>query len=101
MKDKNEKVSGFAKRLKASRMLADKTQQQAADAIGISLRNYQRYESNETEPSLSKLVTLAKLYEKSTDSLLGIAPFSSNENGNFWLDDAPTSILDDGYDYPL
>ena len=47
------------------------TRPEVADAIGISLKSYQRYETGEREPSASVLAALADLYEVSADYLLG------------------------------
>lgn len=49
-----------------------------ADALGIALRSYQRYEEGTTEPNLDNLILISKKLEVSTDYLLGLtdeAPF--------------------------
>ena len=48
------------------------TRPEAAEAIGISQKSYQRYETGEREPSASVLAALADLYEVSADYLLGL-----------------------------
>lgn len=72
MRKKVEKVPGFPKRLRAARLSAGRTQQQVADKLHISLRNYQKYESGETEPSMGNLVMLSIWLDVSVDYLLGL-----------------------------
>ena len=48
------------------------TQQASADAIGSTLRTYQRYESDTTEPSLNDLSKLCVLFGVTSDYLLGL-----------------------------
>ena len=45
-----------------------------ADALCIDRSTYAYYELGETQPSLLMLVRLAKLYDVTTDYLLGIQP---------------------------
>jgi len=47
------------------------TMQNMADELYISLRNYQRYESGETSPTLEGLVHIANLLNVPMDYLLG------------------------------
>ena len=58
-------------RLKTLRILNNYTQQNMADKLNIALRNYQKYESDETKPSLDNLVKLADCLNVTTDYLLG------------------------------
>lgn len=60
----------FNDRLRATRIFRGFTQQKTADAIGILLRHYQKYESGEIEPDLNRLVELATLFKVPTDFLL-------------------------------
>ena len=65
-------------RLKHTRIIRNLTQQNMADALGIALRSYQRYEEGTTEPNLDNLILISKKLEVSTDYLLGLtdeAPF--------------------------
>ena len=50
------------------------TQREIADALCINRSTYAYYELGETQPSLLMLVRLAKLYDVTTDYLLGIQP---------------------------
>ena len=72
MKSKGEKLPGFGKRLREDRLLVGMTQQQIADAVGVTLRTYQRYESGDTEPSLYDLVSLCIVLSTTPDRLLGV-----------------------------
>jgi transcriptional regulator with XRE-family HTH domain len=42
-----------------------------ADAVGIELRSYQRYESGDSEPPYAMLIALANFLNVPTDFLLG------------------------------
>ena len=50
------------------------TQREIADALCIDRSTYAYYELGETQPSLLMLARLAKLYDVTTDYLLGIQP---------------------------
>ena len=47
------------------------TAQQMADELGIGLRSYRHYESNDRQPSLQMLVKMADKLNVTTDYLLG------------------------------
>ncbi|WP_320691328.1 helix-turn-helix transcriptional regulator [Monoglobus pectinilyticus] len=47
------------------------TQKQVASNIGITERNYQRYEANDQRPSFDILISLADFYNVSLDYLVG------------------------------
>jgi len=59
------------------------TAQQMADYLGIKLRSYRAYESNDRHPSLQVLVKLADKLNVTTDYLLGRTSKSDigDENG--------------------
>lgn len=61
----------FKNRLRATRITRGYTLQKTADALGIALRSYQKYESGDSEPAFDYLVTLADLFNVPTDFLLG------------------------------
>ncbi len=61
----------FKDRLRTARIARGYTLQKAADAIGIALRSYQKYESGDSEPAFDYLVMLADLFNVPTDFLLG------------------------------
>lgn len=60
----------FKDRLRATRISRGYTLQQVADAIGIELRSYQRYEGGKSEPPFYSLKILADLFDVPTDFLL-------------------------------
>lgn len=61
----------FNDRLRATRIYRSITQQKTADAIGVPLRHYQKYESGEIEPDLTRLTELAGFFNVPSDFLLG------------------------------
>lgn len=60
----------FNDRLRATRMFRKFTQQEVADAIGIALRSYQRYESGDIEPPYVSLIALTDFLDVPSDFLL-------------------------------
>ncbi len=60
----------FSDRLRATRIFRKVTQQQIADAVGVTLRSYQRYEGGAIEPPYASLVALADFLDVPIDFLL-------------------------------
>ena len=60
----------FNDRLRTTRIFRKFTQQEAADAAGIALRSYQRYESGDIEPPFNSLIALADFFNVPADFLL-------------------------------
>lgn len=60
----------FSDRLRATRISRNTTQQRTADAIGVPLRHYQKYESGEIEPDLKRLTDLSVFFNVPADFLL-------------------------------
>lgn len=60
----------FGNNLKIARNKKGLSQMEVAERLNISRSVLSNYETNVSEPSLSILVSLAKLYEVSTDYLL-------------------------------
>ena len=60
----------FGDRLRATRISKGITQQKTADAIGIYIRHYQKYESGEVEPDLKRLTDLSNFFNVPADFLL-------------------------------
>lgn len=56
--------------LKKARLLAEITQKEAAEYLGITQTTYCKYERNKIDIPLSKAVKLAKLYKKTIDALI-------------------------------
>lgn len=61
----------FCDRLRICRIARGFTLQEIADAIGISLRTYQKYESGHVYPDYAHLVEVADFLNVPTDFLLG------------------------------
>lgn len=61
----------FNDRLRATRIFRNVTQQKTADAMGVSLRHYQKYESGEIEPDFMGLVKVSDFLNVPSDFLLG------------------------------
>lgn len=62
----------FHERLKELRKAKNLTQQQVAQALGIAVRQYQRYEHGERKPTYDIIVQLCHFLEVSSDELLGL-----------------------------
>lgn len=67
------KVPGLGERIKAARIAAGMTQQSSANALNMTVRAYQKYEEGSSEPPLQPLVSLAIVFNVSTDYLLGLS----------------------------
>ena len=65
----------FAQRLKELRTENNYTQTEIATKLGIRQQSYVRYENGSGEPSLGTLIAIAKLYNVSTDYLLGLTDY--------------------------
>ncbi|MBR0366258.1 MAG: helix-turn-helix transcriptional regulator [Clostridia bacterium] len=63
----------FFKRIYDLREDNDLTQQQVADYLVCNRQVYARYERGQREIPVSMLIKLAKLYNTSTDYLLGLS----------------------------
>ena len=61
----------FSERLKELRSTKGATQKNMADLLGITERNYQRYEYGLVDPTASNISKLADYFVVSTDYLLG------------------------------
>lgn len=61
----------LSNRLKELRKLSNLTQRQISLKLGITERNYQRYEIGEGLPKLSTLIELANIFNVSLDFLVG------------------------------
>lgn len=64
-------MSTFQERLRGLRTSKNIMAKSMADNLGISYRNYQRYERGEMDTPSSKLIALADFFNVSTDYLLG------------------------------
>lgn len=61
----------FEEKLKSLRLKKAMSQQVAAVALGISVRQYQRFETGEQRPGYENLIRIANLFDVSLDWLTG------------------------------
>lgn len=61
----------FSTRLKELRKSKGVNQTTLGSAIGVTLKQIQRYERDDCEPTLSKLIALADYFDVSLDYLVG------------------------------
>ena len=61
----------FSQRLLLLRQESGMTQQQVADAIQTTLRQYQRFEKGEQKPGFDNLIRLVDCFQVSLDFLAG------------------------------
>lgn len=59
------------------------SQKELASKLNISERTIQRYENGVSEPTLSILLELSKLYEISIDAIIGNEYFSNTDPAKF------------------
>ena len=64
-------MSAFSDHLIQLREQRSLSQKEVADACGVVVRAYQRYEYDEREPQLSTLIRLADFYQVPLDDLVG------------------------------
>lgn len=72
----------FTERLKEARISIGYTQQQVADAMGITNSTYCGYETGKRQPDVAKIKQLAKILKTSGDFLLetGFVPARSEDD---------------------
>lgn len=61
----------FSVRLKEIRISKRVKLREAAEYLGMTLRNYQRYEAGDIEPSVKNLIALADYFDVTMDYLVG------------------------------
>lgn len=61
----------FSERLRTIRQMKKLNQTAVGKEIGISLKQVQRYEAGDSEPTLSVLIALADYFDVSLDYLCG------------------------------
>ena len=62
----------FGKRFKKLRLQNGYTQQQVADKLGVRQSNVSDWENNISRPEYENLIALARLYDETLESLLGL-----------------------------
>ena len=61
----------FKERIRQLRLKNGLTQQEMADALMVTMRQYQNYEGGQAKPTIDGLVKIADFMQVSTDFLLG------------------------------
>jgi transcriptional regulator with XRE-family HTH domain len=64
-------IMNFSASLTALRKSRCLSQKQVAEAVGMTLSAYQRYEYGQREPAFGKLIALADFFDVSLDELAG------------------------------
>lgn len=64
-------MSSFNINLKSLRTAKKVFQKDLSDLLGVTVRQYQRYESGEQEPNIDGLIALADYFDVSIDYLVG------------------------------
>ena len=80
-------MSLFSDRIKQLKLSNNKMQKDIARDIGVSLRAYQYYETDQREPTLNVLISLADYFDVSLDYLVGRSDcpdiVTKDKDGNF------------------
>ena len=64
-------MNKFPDTLKSLRLEKKVLQKDLATLLGITIRQYQRYEKGEQQPNIENIIALADFFDVSTDYLLG------------------------------
>ncbi len=62
----------FGSRFRKLRLQCNLTQKQVTDTLGIEQSNISDWENNVSRPEYENLIALARLYDETLESLLGI-----------------------------
>ena len=65
-------MNSLGQRIRSARESSGFTQESLAEAVGVSRTAVARWESDDSEPKLQNLVSIAEVLHVSTDYLLGI-----------------------------
>ena len=72
MMEKNNKVVDFSERVKILRDSKGLSQKELADKLGMTRSLVSTYENGQKMPTYGKLIKLARVFDVSTDYLLGV-----------------------------
>lgn len=72
-------INGLGERLQEQRQLKNLSQKEVGNAINVSASIVSNYEKGERTPSLEVLMALARLYQCSTDYLLGFEKIEKDQ----------------------
>lgn len=79
------------KRIKSLRIKRGMTQQELSGSLGVSVVSIRNWEAGVKSPSMSAIISLAKIFKVSTDYLLGVA--IEQERDNALLTKSETTLL--------
>lgn len=82
-------MNSLGQRIREARESAGFTQENLAEAVGVSRTAVARWESDDIEPKLQNLISIAELLHVSTDFLFGIR---NNSNVSDLSDDAAAAL---------
>ena len=82
-------MNSLGQRIRAARESAGFTQENLAEAVGVSRTAVARWENDDIEPKLQNLISIAGLLNVSTDYLLGV----QNHSDVFDLSDNAIAAL--------
>lgn len=85
---------GLHTKIKEVRETLKKTQQECADAVGVTLRAWQNYEQGNREPKFEMLCDIANLFNVSLDYLLGRESKPPDSPINIFAKDASLKELE-------
>ena len=77
---KNNKENTLYQRVRDLREDSDMTQAEIADKLKLHLTQYRRYEKADTPVTAGFIVCIAKMYNVSTDYVLGL----TNDKRKYW-----------------
>ena len=87
-------INGLGERLQEQRQLKNLSQKEVGNAINVSASIVSNYEKGERTPSLEVLMALARLYQCSTDYLLGFEKIEKDKVLNIsMLNDEQLKLL--------
>ena len=72
LKEKDKNRSVFSQRVSLLRRASGMTQKQVAQSLSIDRSTYAYYENDKTKPDYGTLVRIARIFQVSTDYLLGL-----------------------------
>jgi len=72
-------INGLGERLQEQRQLKNLSQKEVGNAINVSASIVSNYEKGERTPSLEVLMALARLYQCSTDYLIGFEKIEKDQ----------------------
>ena len=75
MPSNTEKNFELSRRIRSMRRKKDITQKELAMMLGVKQATISKWEEGENEPNSSTIINLAKIFDCSTDCLLGLSNY--------------------------